>query len=71
MNWCCKLSVQKERSYVKAVTGSKAIILEKISEYGHEKSDRVIENGQHGTVKQNPEVQLNSSMETIFCLVFA
>lgn len=32
---------------------------------------KMIEDGQRGTVKQNPEVQLNSIMDTIFCLVLA
>lgn len=38
---------------------------------GMKNQKKMIENGQHGTVKQNPEVQLNSSMDTIFYLVFA
>lgn len=38
---------------------------------GMKSQKKVIENSQHGTVKQNPEVQLNSSMDTIFYLVLA
>lgn len=38
---------------------------------GMKSQKQLIENGLHGTVKQNPEVQLNSIMDTTFCLVFA
>lgn len=36
-----------------------------------ESQKKVVEDGQHGTVKQNPEVQLNFLKDMIFCLVFA
>lgn len=38
---------------------------------GMKSQKQLIENGLHGTVRQNPEVQLNSIMDTTFCLVFA
>lgn len=38
---------------------------------GMKRLKKVIENGQHGTGKQNLEDELNSIMDTIFCLVFA
>lgn len=38
---------------------------------GMKSQKKMIEDGQRGTVKQNPEVQLNSIMDTIFCLVLA
>lgn len=37
---------------------------------GMKSQKKVVENGQHGTVRQNPEVELNSIMDTIFCLMF-
>lgn len=38
---------------------------------GTKSQKKMVENGQHGTVKQNPEVELNSIIDMIFCLVFA
>lgn len=38
---------------------------------GMKSQKKMIEDGQRDTVKQNPEVQLNSIMDTIFCLVLA
>lgn len=65
---------KKERPCVTVdVTGSKAIILQRISESGHEKP----EEGDwewpawYCEAELLPEVQLNSIMDTIFCLVLA